>query len=39
VGLYPAEMVASALLLWGFLKASTLQKGVNAIKENYSAAQ
>lgn len=32
VGLYPAEMIASALLLWGFLKASTLQKGVQAIK-------
>lgn len=26
VGLYPAEMVGSALLLWGFLKASTLRK-------------
>jgi hypothetical protein len=27
VGLYPAEMVGAALLLWGFLKASTLEKG------------
>lgn len=36
VGLYPAEMVASALLLWGFLKAGTLQKGVDAIKESHS---
>jgi len=35
VGLYPAEMVASALLLWGFLKAGTLQKGVETIKSNH----
>lgn len=27
VGLYPAEMIGAALLLWGFLKASTLEKG------------
>lgn len=27
VGLYPAEMVGAALLLWGFLKAGTLKKG------------
>jgi hypothetical protein len=26
-GLYPAEMAGAALLLWGFLKASTLEKG------------
>ena len=26
VGLYPAEMVGSGLLLWGFLKAGTLRK-------------
>jgi hypothetical protein len=26
-GLYPAEMIGAALLLWGFLKASTLEKG------------
>jgi len=26
-GLYPAEMIGAALLLWGFLKASTLDKG------------
>jgi hypothetical protein len=35
VGLYPAEMVASALLLWGFLKAGTLQKGVEDIKSKH----
>jgi hypothetical protein len=35
VGLYPAEMVASALLLWGFLKAGTLQKGVETIKSKH----
>jgi hypothetical protein len=29
-GLYPAEMVASALLLGGFLMAGTLEKGVRA---------
>jgi hypothetical protein len=32
VGLYPAEMVASALMLVGFLMAGTLDKGVQAIK-------
>jgi hypothetical protein len=32
-GLYPAEMVASAILLWGFLKASTLEKGAKAVRE------
>ena len=26
VGLYPAEMIGAALLLWGFLKAGTLKK-------------
>ncbi len=31
-GLYPAEMVASAILLWGFLMAGTLQKGAEAVK-------
>ncbi len=30
VGLYPAEMVASALLLWGFLLAGTLERGARA---------
>lgn len=34
-GLYPAEMVASALLLWGFLKAGTLRKGVETIKSKH----
>jgi hypothetical protein len=32
VGLYPAEMIGAALLLWGFLKAGTLQKGAQARK-------
>jgi hypothetical protein len=32
VGLYPAEMVASAVLLAGFLMAGTLHKGVEATK-------
>lgn len=31
-GLYPAEMVASALLLAGFLMAGTLEKGARATK-------
>lgn len=39
VGLYPGEMVASAILLWGFLKASTLQKGAEAIKARRAADQ
>jgi hypothetical protein len=33
VGLYPAEMVASAILLAGFLMAGTLEKGARAIRE------
>ncbi len=33
VGLYPAEMVGAALLLWGFLKAGTIQKGAQGIRE------
>ena len=37
VGLYPGEMVASAILLWGFLKASTLQKGAAAVKARIGA--
>jgi hypothetical protein len=32
-GLYPAEMVASAILLWGFLVAGTLEKGAKAARE------
>jgi hypothetical protein len=32
VGLYPAEMIASALLRWGFLVSSTLEKGAKAVK-------
>lgn len=31
VGLYPGEMLGSILLLWGFLTAGTLEKGVRAI--------
>lgn len=31
-GLYPAEMAASAVLLGGFLMASTLEKGAKAVK-------
>jgi hypothetical protein len=31
-GLYVGEMVASAVLLWGFMMASTLEKGAKAIK-------
>jgi hypothetical protein len=33
VGLYPGEMFASAVLLWGFLVASTLEKGAKTIKQ------
>jgi hypothetical protein len=32
VGLYPAEMLGAAFLLWGFLKAGTLKKGADAVK-------
>ncbi len=39
VGLYPGEMIASALLLWGFLKASTLQKGAEAIRARKTVDQ
>lgn len=31
--LYAAEMVASAILLWGFLLAGTLDKGAKALKQ------
>jgi hypothetical protein len=37
VGLYPAEMIASALLLAGFLMAGTLDKGAKAIKARRQA--
>jgi hypothetical protein len=33
VGLYPAEMVASAFMLAGFLMAGTLDKGAKAIRD------
>lgn len=33
IGLYPAEMVGAALLLWGFLKAGTLRKGAEKVLE------
>ena len=36
-GLYPAEMIASALLLGGFLMAGTLDKGVKASLEKNQA--
>lgn len=36
-GLYPAEMVASALLLAGFLTASTLEKGARAIRDRIAS--
>lgn len=39
VGLYPAEMIASALLLWGFLVAGTLDKGVAAIRAKREASE
>jgi hypothetical protein len=32
-GLYPAEMVGAALLLWGFIKASTLEKGAEMARQ------
>jgi hypothetical protein len=38
-GLYPAEMIASALLLAGFLVAGTLDKGVKASRERGQAAR
>jgi hypothetical protein len=37
VGLYPAEMVASALLLAGFLLAGTLDRGRKAIRERLAS--
>jgi hypothetical protein len=37
-GLYAGEMVASAVLLWGFLKASTLEKGARAIRSDSGGA-
>ena len=33
VGLYPAEMVASAILLAGFLMAGTLERGASKVRE------
>jgi hypothetical protein len=36
-GLYAGEMVASAILLWGFLMASTLEKGAKAAREAHRA--
>lgn len=36
--LYVAEMVASAILLWGFLMASTLEKGAKAAKTGQGEA-
>ena len=37
-GLYPAEMVASALLLAGFLLASTLDRGARNVRQRSSGA-
>jgi uncharacterized membrane protein len=37
VGLYPAEMVASAILLAGFLMAGTLDKGARAARDRLRA--
>ncbi len=37
-GLYPAEMVASALMLAGFLLAGTLQKGRESVRRGRRAA-
>ena len=39
VGLYPAEMLGAAFLLWGFLKAGTLKKGADAIKKEKQERQ
>ena len=36
--LYAAEMVASAILLWGFLLAGTLEKGAKAIKATHQSS-
>ncbi|MDO8963577.1 MAG: hypothetical protein Q7W30_03695 [Coriobacteriia bacterium] len=36
-GLYPGEMAASAVLLWGFLLAGTLDKGAQAVKAKRAA--
>jgi hypothetical protein len=38
VGLYPAEMVGAALLLWGFVKASTLEKGAEIARQEREGA-
>jgi hypothetical protein len=37
-GLYVGEMLASALLLWGFLMASTLEKGAKTIRAEHEEA-
>ncbi|GAB4285959.1 MAG: hypothetical protein Kow0067_09320 [Coriobacteriia bacterium] len=37
VGLYPAEMVASAVLLVGFLMAGTLEKGARTVRARVAA--
>jgi hypothetical protein len=38
-GLYPAEMLASAILLAGFLMAGTLERGAKAVRDRLSAGQ
>jgi hypothetical protein len=35
--LYVGEMVASAVLLWGFMMASTLEKGAQAVRQAHSS--
>jgi len=37
-GLYAGEMVASALLLWGFLVAGTLEKGAQVVKQEHESS-
>lgn len=37
VGLYPAEMIASAILLAGFLMAGTLDRGASAVRARLAA--
>ena len=39
VGLYPAEMLGAAFLLWGFFKAGTLKKDALERKENARAQE
>jgi hypothetical protein len=38
-GLYAGEMAASAILLWGFVMASTLEKGAKAVKAQRGSSE